>query len=167
LSLGIRYRSVSPDRAKLLTSAPDPQRKGQVATRDAIIAAVNDAAAKTGKDDLIVLAFFGRGATAGDKTCFFTPDGTLKDRAKNALVYETDLADAFKKVKGQKVLLLMDVHYKGFKPAEGEKIAEPNLRDVEGLLFGPEDAEDAVRPPDRLMIVGGVISSGPLAKGNN
>src|SRR2546430_8875395 len=31
---------------------------------------------------------------------------------------------------------LMDVHYKGFKPAEGEKIAEPNLRDVEGLLFG-------------------------------
>jgi C-terminal peptidase prc len=162
-----KYLGVSPDRAKLLLSAADPQRKGEVATRDAIVAAVTDATAKTAKDDLIIIAFFGRGASAGDKTCFFTPNCTLKDRAKNSLVYEPDLEAAFKQLKGQKVLLLMDVHYKGFKPAGDEKIAEPNLQDVEKLLFGPEDAEDAVRPPDRIMILGGFISSDPLTKGKN
>ncbi|MBY0513234.1 MAG: S41 family peptidase [Gemmataceae bacterium] len=160
-----KYLGVPADRAKLLLSAPDAQRKGQKATRDAIVSAVNDAVANTGKDDTIVLAFFGRGASANDKTCFFTPDTVLKERGKTGLVFGTDLEPAFKKLKSQKVLILHDVHYKGFKPGD-EKIAEPNLRDLEGLLFGPEDAEDSTRPQDRLMILSGFISADPLAKGD-
>jgi C-terminal peptidase prc len=161
-----KHLGVPADRAKLLLSEPDPKRKAEKATRNAIVAAVNDATANTKKDDTIILAFFGRGASANDKTCFFTPDTVLKERGKTGLVLGTDLEPAFKKVKGQKLLLLHDVHYKGFKPGD-EKIAEPNLRDVEALLFGPEDAEDSTRPQDRLMILSGFVSSDPLAKGNN
>lgn len=161
-----KYLGVPADRAKLLLSAPDAQRKAGKATHDAIVAAINDAVAATGKDDTLILAFFGRGASANDKTCFFTPDTVLKERGKTGLVFGTDLEPAFKKLKGQKVLLLHDVAYKGFKPGD-EKIAEPNLRDVEALLFGPEDAEDSTRPQDRLMILSGFVSSDPIAKGNN
>lgn len=149
---------VPEDRAKLLT--------GEAATRDAIVEAVNNAIAKTGKDDTVIIAFFGRGASANDKTVFFTPQTVLKERGKSGLVFSTDLGPAFKKIKGQRVLLLMDVHYKGFKPAGGEKIAEPNLQDVTDLLFGDEEREDSVRPPDRLMILSGFVSSDPLAKGD-
>jgi hypothetical protein len=133
-----KYLGVKPDRAKLLLSAPDDKRMGEVATHGAIRRAIETATAETGKDDLIVLAFFGRGATAGDKTVFLTPDTTFKDRAKTSLVFGNDLEKAFKQVKGQKVLMLMDVHYKGFD-AGTEKVAEPTLTDVDNLLFGAED----------------------------
>src|SRR3954451_10324700 len=62
-----QYLGVPADRAKLLLSKADG--KGEKATRDAIVAAINDAAAKTKKDDTIIIAFFGRGASALDKTC--------------------------------------------------------------------------------------------------
>ena len=161
-----KYLGVPAARAKLLTSARDEKRNGEVATQKAIVQAVEAAAAQTGKDDLIVLAFFGRGASAADKTCFLTPDTVFKDRAKTSLVLGTDLAPAFKKVKGQKVLLLMDVHYKGFKAGD-EKVAEPTLTDVDGLLFGSEDKEESVRPQDRLLLLSGFISTDPLNKGDN
>ncbi len=160
-----KYLGVPAERAKLLLSKADG--KAEKATHDAIVAAIDDAASKTEKDDTIVLAFFGRGASANDKTCFFTPETVLKERAKTGLVFGTDLEAAFKKLKGQNVLLLMDVHYKGFKPAEGDKIAEPNLTDVDALLFGPEDKEDSARPPDRMMILSGFVSSDPLTKDKN
>lgn len=157
---------IPADRAKLLLSAPDDKRPAQIATRDAIVKAVETATAQTGADDLLILAFFGRGTSSGNKTVFFTPDSSLRDRAKTALVFGNDLEVAFQKVKHQKLLLLMDVHYKGFNPGD-EKIAEPTLTDVDGLLFGPEDKEDSVRPQDRLMLLSGFISSDPLSLGEN
>ncbi|MDB5311463.1 MAG: putative CtpA-like serine protease [Gemmataceae bacterium] len=160
-----KYLGAKPERTRLLLSAPDEKRNGEVATHDAVVKAVEAATSQTAKDDLIVLAFFGRGATAGDKTAFLTADTVFKDRAKTALVFGNDLEPAFKKVKGQKILLLMDVNYKGFKAGD-EKVAEPTLTDVDALLFGPEDKEDSVRPQDRLMILSGFISSDPLAKGD-
>lgn len=161
-----KYLGVPADRANLLTSTADAARGGQVATRDAIVKAVESAINHTGKDDLIILAFFGRGASAGDRTAFLTPDTVFKERAKTSLVFGSDLDGPFKKVKGQKILLLMDVHYKGFKPGGEEKVTEPTLTDVDALLFGSEDKEDSVRPQDRLMLLSGFISSDPLAKGN-
>lgn len=160
-----KYLDVKPDRVKLFTSTADEKRHGAVAEHTAIAKAIETAAASTGKDDLLILAFFGRGATAGDKTVFLTPDTVFKDRAKTALVFGSDLEAAFKKVKGQKVLLMMDVAYKGFDPGM-EKVAEPTLTDIDGLLFGSEDKEDSVRPQDRLMLLSGFISADPLAKGN-
>ena len=160
-----KYLGVPADRAKLLTSTADAARGGQVATRDAIVKAIEAATSQTHKDDLIILAFFGRGTSAGDKTAFFTPDTIFKDRAKTAFIMGPDLEPAFKKVKGQKILLVMDVHYKGFKSGD-EKVAEPTLTDVDALLFGPEDKEDSVRPQDRIMLLSGFISSDPLVKGD-
>jgi len=160
-----KFLGVPPERAKLLLSAADAKRGGVVATRDAIVKAVEAATTQTGKDDLIVLAFFGRGASAGDKTAFLTPDTVFKDRGKTGLVFGTDLEATFKKAKGQKILLLMDVQYKGFKAGE-EKVAEPTLTDVDGLLFGSEDKEDSVRPQDRLMLLSGFVSAEALAKGD-
>lgn len=161
-----KYLGVPAARAKLLLSAPDEKRGGAVATRENITKAIEAATAQTGKDDLIVLAFFGRGASLGDKTVLLTPDTVFKDRAKAALVFGTDLEPAFKKVKGQRVLMLMDVHYKGFDPG-AEKVAEPTLQDVDALLFGAEDKEDSVRPQDRLMILGGFLSTQTLQKGDH
>src|SRR5437899_3431830 len=161
-----KYLGVKPGRVKLLLSAADEKRHGEVATHDAIVKAVEAATAQTGKDDLVMLAFFGRGATAGEKTVFLTPDTTFKDRAKTSILFGNDFETAFKKLKGQKLLMLMDVHYKGFD-AGSEKVAEPTLADVDGLLFGADDKEESVRPQDRLLILSGFVSSDPLAKGDN
>lgn len=161
-----KYLGVPAERIHLLLSTVDAKRNGQVATHDAIVKAVEAATAQTGKDDLIILGFFGRGASSGDKTAFLTPDTVFKDRGKTGLVFGTDLGPAFKKAKGQKVLMLMDVQYKGYHPGE-EKVAEPTLTDIDGLLFGPEDKEDSVRPQDRILLLSGFISSDAIAKGDN
>jgi carboxyl-terminal processing protease len=161
-----KYLDVKPDRVKLLTSTADEKRNGGVANHDEIVKAVEAATSSTGKDDLIILAFFGRGATSADKTVFLTPDTVFKDRAKTSLVFGTDLADAFKKVKGQKVLFMMDVAWKGYDPGM-EKVAEPTLTDIDGLLFGPEDKEESVRPHNRLLLLSGFVSAEPIAKGDH
>ena len=161
-----RYLGVPADRAKLFLSAADAKRNGQVATRDAIVKAIETATEKTSKDDLLLVAFFGRGASAGDKTVYLTPAAVLKDRAKTGLVFGTDLGPAFKKVKGQKVLMMLDLQYKGFDPG-AEKVAEPTLNDVDALLFGSEEKEDSVRPQDRLLLLSGFIGAESIARGEN
>ncbi|MBX9624885.1 MAG: S41 family peptidase [Gemmataceae bacterium] len=160
-----KHLGVPADRVKLLLSAVDPKRPSEVATRDNIVKAVEAATAAAGKDDPLVLGFFGRGASAGDKTVFFTPNTVLKDRGKTGLVFGPDLEKAFKDVKGEKVLWMMDVQYKGFKPGE-EKIAEPTLTDVDALLFGGEEKEESVRPQDRMLLLSGYISSESVADGD-
>lgn len=161
-----RYLGVPAGRAKLFLSAPDAKRNAEAATRDGIVKAIDAAVEQTGKDDLLLVAFFGRGASTGDKTVYFTPATILKERAKTGLVLGNDLAPAFKKVKTQNVLMMMDMQYKGFDPG-AEKIAEPTLTDVDALLFGSEDKEESVRPQDRLLLLSGFIGSESVAKGDN
>jgi C-terminal peptidase prc len=160
-----RYFDVKPERIKLFLSKADEKRHAAVANHDAIAKAIDAATAATGKDDLIILAFFGRGATSGDKTVFLTPDTVFKDRATTALVFGSDLEAAFKKVKTQKVFFILDIAWKGYDPGT-EKIAEPTLTDVDNLLFGSDEKEEAVRAQDRLMLLSGFISTDPLAKGD-
>ncbi|HEY3788132.1 MAG TPA: caspase family protein, partial [Urbifossiella sp.] len=160
-----KYLGVKPNRIKLFLSEPDAKRNGEVASHDAIVKAVDAATTSTGKDDLLLLAFFGRGATTGDKTVYLTPDTTFKDRAKTALVF-SDLEPAFKKVKGQKVLMVMDVVYKGFEPGM-EKVAEPTLTDVDAMLFGSDDKEESVRVENRLLLLSGFVSSESISKGDH
>ena len=81
-----QYLDAKPERVKLLTSKADDKRKGQVATRENILKAVREAVAGTGKDDLLVIAWFGRGASAGDRTCLFAADTTFKERAKTGVL---------------------------------------------------------------------------------
>jgi C-terminal peptidase prc len=159
-----KFLGVPADRAVLLLSKSDDQRKAKAATHEAVVEAINKGIAETGKDDLLIVAVFGRGASVADKTCFFTPDTVLKERAKTAVV-GSDLEPALKKLKTQRFLLLLDVAYRGFDPGPGaEKIAEPTMRDITTAVFGGEDKEDNALPPDRLIIMGNLPSQDPLSK---
>lgn len=152
-----RYLGVSADRAKLLTSAG--------ATREAVVKAVEAAVASTGGDDTVILAFFGRGSSTGDKPCFFTHDSTVKERAKTALLM-SDLEPAFKKLKGQNLLMMMDVQYKGGVDAGTEKIVEPSWLEIMKLVFGDEK-DDNMLPPNRVLIMGNPPFQDALTKGDH
>ena len=153
-----KYLGIAADRAKLLTSAD--------ATREAVVKAIDAAVAGTGPDDLLIVAFFGRGTSAGDHPCFLTADSTVKERAKTALQV-SDLEPAFKKVKRQNVLFLMDVQYKGGIDAGKEKIVDPNVGDYVKLLFGDKDEETATAPPNRLLVFGNPPFQDTLTKGDH
>jgi carboxyl-terminal processing protease len=148
---------VSPDRAKLITSAN--------ASKDAVVKAVESAVAETGKDDLIILAFFGRGSSVAEKPCFFTPESTFKDRAKTALT-TTDLEPAFKKIKGQKLLWMMDVSYKGIDAGK-EKALEPTIADYLKLAFDDADRDDNSLPVNRVLVFGNLPFREALTKGDH
>jgi len=148
---------VAADRAKLLTSAD--------ASKDAVVKAIDAAIDATGKDDLLIISLFGRGASVAEKPCFFTPETSFKDRAKTALT-TTDLEPAFKKLKGQKLLFLMDVAYKGFDAGE-EKVAEPTVRDLIKLVFGDENDEENSLPSSRVLVFGNLPFRDPLTKGDH
>jgi carboxyl-terminal processing protease len=148
---------VSQTRAKLLTSAN--------ATKEAVVQAIETAVAESGKDDLIILAFFGRGSAVAEKPCFFTPESTFKDRAKTALT-STDLEPAFKKLKGQKLLWLMDVSYKGIDAGK-EKVIEPTISDYLKLGFEDADRDDNSLPPNRVIVFGNLPFREALTKGDH
>lgn len=152
-----KYLGIAPGRAKLLLSAD--------ATREAVVKAVETAVASTGAGDRLIITFFGRGSSAADKPCFFTADSTVKDRAKTALQV-TDLEPAFKKLKAQDVLFMMDVQYKGGVEAGTEKIVEPNASEYLKLLFGEKD-EDNGLTPNRLLILGNPPFQDALTKGDH
>jgi carboxyl-terminal processing protease len=161
-----KHLDVPAGRAVLLLSNPDPKRGAEVATHDAVVKAIDTAVSRTGKDDLLIVAFFGRGASVADKTCLFTTETVVKDRAKTAVVV-SDLEPAFKKLKGQRVLLLLDVSYNGFDPG-AEKVAEPSAElDFYKALSGSDDEDHSPRPPDRVIVFGSSPSQEPLAKGGS
>lgn len=152
-----KYLGVSADRAKLFTSANG--------TREAVVKAVEAAATATGGDDTVIIAFFGRGSSTGDKPCFFTSDSTVKERAKTALLM-SDLEPAFKKFKSQNVLMMMDVQYKGGIDAGTEKIVEPSWLEVMKLVFGDEKDENML-PPNRVLVLGNPPFQDTLTKGDH
>lgn len=149
---------VPTDRAKLLTSAD--------ATREAIVKAIETAIESTTKDDLIVLAFFGRGSSVADKPAFFGSDVVFKDRAKTALT-TTELEPIFKKIKGQKVLVLMDVAWRGGVDVGTEKVTEPNIGEMLKVVFEDADREDNSLPPNRVLVLGNLPTRDPLVKGEH
>jgi C-terminal peptidase prc len=149
---------VAPDRAKLLTSAD--------ASKDAILKALDAAVDATGKNDLIVLALFGRGSSVADKPCFLTPETVFKDRAKTTLTIP-DLEPVFKKLKGQKLLFLMDVAYRGGVDAGAEKVLEPSVGPLIQLVYGDDDRDDSSLAADRVVVFGNLPFRDPLAKGDH
>ncbi|MGL4424547.1 MAG: caspase family protein, partial [Gemmataceae bacterium] len=161
-----KYAGVPAERVALLTSVPDEKRKGQKATRENVLKAVKEAVSKTGKDDLIVLGFYGRGAPAGERTAIFTTDSTVKDRSKNA-VLGSDLGVELKNAKSQKICVLMDLSFKGFDAGK-ETLAEPTLRDVLSGVFGVgEDREAEQVVHDKVIMLSTVPATDPLTKGTN
>jgi carboxyl-terminal processing protease len=160
-----RHLDTTPDRVVLLTATPDEKAGERKATRDNIVQALHEAVAKTGKDDTIILGLFGRGATVGEDTAFFTADSTFKDRAKNALL-GSDLAPDMKLARDRKVLLLMDVSFKGFDAGK-EKLAVPNLRDVLKAVFAEEEDTEQPPPKNKVVFLSTIPSRTPLTKGEH
>lgn len=152
---------VSPDRVgapadniKLFLSKEDDKRHAKPATRENILAAVKDVVGKAAKDDLVIVAFFGRGAMLADRTCIFTADATVKDRAKTALA-TADLEHELQAFKGDKLVAFLDVNYKGIDPGQ-EKLLEPNPLDLLRVFIGNEDKEEHTVPPGRVVFLGNV-----------
>jgi len=155
-----------PDRVRLLTSKPDEVRKSQPATRENIVKALHEAVAQTVKDETVIVLMFGRGASSGDQTCFFTSETQFKERAKTGLL-GSDLDAEFKLAKDRKICLMLDIAFKGGFDAGKETIAEPSLRDVLGAVFGSEDKGEQPPPQDKVVILATVPSSPPLSVGEN
>lgn len=160
-----KYSDVAADRVVLLTSVVDDKRKSLKSTRENILKAVHDAFAKTGKDDTVILAMFGRGAAAGERTVFFAADSSFKEREKDA-VLGTDLETELKTAKQQRIALLLDIHFKGYDAGK-EAVVEPNLRDITGGLFGGEEKGEQPIPPNRLLILGTIPTADPFDVGKN
>lgn len=148
---------IPADRAKLLTSKD--------ASRDAVVKALETAVEETGKGDLLIVAFFGRGSSVADKPCFFTSETVFKDRAKTSLT-PNELEPIFKKIKGQKLLVMMDVAYKGFDAGD-EKVLEPSVAPYIKLVFGDDDREDSALQTERTLILGNLPFRLPLNKGDH
>jgi carboxyl-terminal processing protease len=160
-----KYSDVAADRVVLLTSVVDEKRKSLKSTRENILKAVHDAFAKTGKDDTVILAMFGRGAAAGERTVFFAADSSFKEREKDA-VLGTDLETELKTAKQQRIALLLDIHFKGYDAGK-EAVVEPNLRDITGGLFGGEEKGEQPIPPNRLLMLGTIPTADPFDVGKN
>ena len=157
-----KFLDAGPERVVLLTSRPNESAGERKATRDNIVKAFHEAVEKTGKDDLILFAFFGRGASVGDKTCFFTAETVFKERAKTGLL-GSDLDQDLKAAQSRRLCLLLDVAFKGFDAGK-EAIAEPTLRDVLTGVYGGDDQREGPPPPDKLVVLSATPSHVPLAK---
>ncbi len=155
------YGLAPAGRVVLLTGTPDDKRKSTTATRENVVKALHDAATKTGKDDAIVVMMFGRGASSGDQTCFFTSETNFKERAKTGLL-GVDIGTELKLAKDRRVALVMDVAFKGFDAGK-ETLSEPSLRDILGGVFGGEDAGEAPPPQDKVVVLASIPSNPPLS----
>ncbi len=163
-----KYLGIPADRIILLTSVADAKRGSKVATRENIIAAVHQAVAKTGKDDLLLIGLYGRGCPVGiDKFAFFANESTVTDRAKNGVLGE-DLATELKEVKSQKLCAFLDIHFKGYDAGK-EIIAEPNAFSLFGAIYGttPEDKDEEEAPVrDKVVVLSNLPGNDPIMKGD-
>jgi C-terminal peptidase prc len=157
-----KYFDTTPDRVILLTA--NPQAGERKATRENVVKALHEAVTKTGKDDRIIFAYFGRGATAGDSTCLFTAETNFKERAKTGLL-GNDLKPDLHAARDRKLAVLMDVSFKGFEAGK-EKLAEPTLRDVLTAVYGGDNDREPA-PPNKVVLLATTPSHVPLTKGEH
>jgi carboxyl-terminal processing protease len=151
LFVSTKYLGVEKSDVRLVLGVEDKSHDAKAATKESIVKAFKWAADKADKNDLVIFGLFGRGAPTGDRTCFFLPDSTVKNRAKDALA-TADLEQELAKIKSEKVLALVDIDYKGFT-TDKQSLAEPNLLDMVKVFVGQEDAEEHQLPPGRIIFL--------------
>src|SRR5262249_14664494 len=147
------YLGVDADHVRLLLGKEDAQRKSQPATKDNIVKALEwlkDAK----QDDLVVFAFFGEGASLGergDRHCYFASHSTLKDRAKTAPA-PARAGDTLDKVKSQHFCALLDATFKGFTSKEATP--DPSLGPPPNKEFlGDDGTEEHLPVPGRAVFL--------------
>ncbi len=156
----------SAGRMRVLTSTPDANRGEVLATHDNVIAALKEARAATGKDDLVVFGYFGSGASSQDRTAFFTTDTVFADRAKTA-VLPADIDADLRAMQDRKLCLLLDVNFKGFDAGKAT-VQEPTLSDLLKAVFNQQDdsALEQEPPQNKLVVLASTPLHPPLAKGD-
>jgi C-terminal peptidase prc len=156
------YLGAEPQNVKLLLGSTDEKRHAEPAAKVNIINAVREVTSKAGKDDLVLIAFIGDGAELGEKTCFLAEDSTYKDRAQNA-VTSSDLENAIKSLKSQRLCAIMDIDYKNIDHGK-TVVAEPqiNFLDLLRVFVGNEDKEEHTLPPGRVVILSNNSVTHPL-----
>jgi C-terminal peptidase prc len=156
------YLGVKQDHIRLLLGATDEKRKSQPATHANVVKALQWLAEKSGKDDLVIFAFFGEGAPHRDQACYFCSDSTLKGRAKDALVPE-EIAHEMNRLKSQKFCAFIDVNFKGFDGGK-DAPAEADPEKIYQEYFGNEKDEDELpQKAGRIVFAANDGLSPPLA----
>ncbi len=154
------YLGLDADHIQLLISGKDEKRKAQTATRENVLKAIDQVVTRASKDDTILIAMIGQGASSGERPCFFCTDSTFKDRGKNALSAGA-IEDEFKKCKARQVLALLDVNFKGFDPGK-ETVIEPNLLDMVRVFLGTKEKEETPLPPGKGVILSSFAGAKPI-----
>ncbi len=144
---------IPADHVQLLLTGKDAKRDAKPATKANILAAFKKAVEKAGPEDRILAVWVGSGASAGERTCFFTADSTFKDRGKDALL-AAELEAEFKNVKAKEVFALLDLDLKGFVAGK-ETVLEPNIMDFVRAFSGVKEKDDAEPPAGRAVILAG------------
>jgi hypothetical protein len=145
------YIGAEADNVRLLLAGEDKARHSAAATHEEIVNALKWVSGKAEKNDLVIIGFFGRGAPAADRTCFFTKNSTVNDRLKTALV-TPDVEQAIKNLKSERVVCFIDIDYKGVT-LDSKSAPEPDLADFASAFAGSEDAEEKTLPPGRICFV--------------
>ncbi len=148
-----KYLGIPKNNLFLLISQKDEKRNAQTATKENILKAFHQVIEKAKKDDPVFIVMVAQGGATGDHTCVFCTDSTFKDRAKNALL-ASDLEGDFKKLKSEKLCVLLDLHLKGFE-AKDERIIEPNVLDYVFAFLGKKEKEkdEESFPPGRAILL--------------
>jgi C-terminal peptidase prc len=152
------YLGVDPANARLLLGTEDKDLKSEPATKANILKAIRWAAEKANKDDMVIFGVLGRGGPVGDRTCFFTRESTVKDRAKDALA-TADIEHELEKLKSEKMVAIVDVDYKGVT-LDKNSVVEPSVLDMVRVFVGNEDKEEHALPPGRVIF----MASNTIAK---
>ncbi len=138
------------DHIKLLIGGSDEKRPYEKATKANILKAIKWAFSSAKEEDTIILCWLGQGGPAGTGTCYFGVDSTLANRTKDALT-SAEIEQEFKTIKSNRVLLLLDVCFKGFDTKD--KIDTTSLdnrfREYSNI---DEDSDDSQLPKPFMLL---------------
>jgi C-terminal peptidase prc len=140
---------VNPANVRLLLGSPDNKRKSELATKANILKALTWVVDNAGKDDLVIVAYIGEGAPVKERTCYFTIDSTVKDRAKDAL-NAGEIEAVMDKLKSHRFVGLLDVNFKGFNLGK-EPAQDPDFTKMYREWLGKED--ELGPQPSRLVFL--------------
>src|SRR5262249_42915175 len=150
-----KYLGVDAEHCRLLLGDSDKTPGSQPATRENILKALHWIADNAKSNDLVVFGFFGEGGPLGESgahRCYFASDSTFQGRNKDA-VAAAEIDEALKKLKSQRVCVLLDVNFKGFTTTD-KKMPEPTLGSPPYKEFlGDDEGEEHTAKPGRALFL--------------
>jgi C-terminal peptidase prc len=113
------YLGVDREHIRLLLGRPDRNRGSRPATRQNVLEALRWIADSARRDDLVIFAFFGQGASlgeAGNRTCYLASDSDLATRDRTA-VADTDIGREVGRLRSKRLCVFLDVNFNGHDAA--------------------------------------------------